>query len=188
MTWIMGDSTVLSDIPLSVAIAAFYGTGTYAVTPAEVEARFPRAKYGWNSIDTTGQNPGLSTRDWETGDKSGSLEQWVIDHNLRAGNKSAVVYCNRSTIPEVRQLTGSQRLGTDYWLWVATLDGTLYNQPGTVACQFKGQGLTGGHWDESLAFSGSLWAPVAPKPPVTLVSVQATARFSDGSVKSVEFP
>lgn len=180
MTWIMGDSITYTDIPTSVAIAATYGTGTYAVSPAAVESRFPHDKYGWNRIDTTGQDPhGCDTRDWETGDKSGSLEQWVIDHNT-PGRQKAVVYCNRSTIPEVRTLTGSQRLGVDYWLWVATLDGTLYEQPGTVACQFKGAAMTGGHWDASMVFTGSFWLPVPPRPVRVLKGVDITAHYSDG--------
>lgn len=193
MTWIMGDSTTLTDIPLSVAVAATYGTGQYAVSAAAVEKRFPHAKYGWNRIDTTGQQPGLcDTRDWETGDKAGSLEQWVIDHNHARGAGTAVVYCNRSTIPEVRTLTRSQVLGRDYWLWVATLDGTVFGPSqyaGVVACQVKGQALTGGHWDMSVVFDGSLWRPVAPpKAPPSLVSASVTFKLSDGTTKELSYP
>lgn len=193
MTWIMGDSTTLTDIPLSVAIAATYATGTYAVPAAEVEMRFPHARYGWNRIDANGTQPGLcDTRDWETGDKSGSLEQWVIDHNHARGPGTAVVYCNRSTIPEVRTLTGKQILGQDYFLWVATLDGTVFGPaqyPGVVACQVKGQALTGGHWDMSVVFDGSLWRPTAPpKAPPSLVSASVTFRLSDGTTKELGYP
>lgn len=192
MTWIMGDSTTLADIPTSVAIAAFYGTGQYAVRSPEVDARFPHHKYGWNAIDTTGQNPACDTRDWETGDKSGSLEQWVIDHNHARGPGTAVVYCNRSTIAEVRVLTKSQVLGRDYFLWVATLDGTLFGPaqyPHVIACQTKGQGLTGGHWDMSVVFDGSLWLPTAPpKAPPSLVSASVTLTLSDHTTKELTYP
>lgn len=182
MTRIAGDSTTYTDIPLTVQVACTYGTGTYATTEAQVEARFPRAKYGWCRIDVNGSAPHLSARDWETGDKARSLEQWVIDHNKATGKKDAVVYCNRSTIPEVRQKTGSQILGTDYFLWVATLDGTVYTGPGVIACQVKGANLTGGHWDESLVFDASMWLPVPPvppkpKPPV-VSKAQATAALA----------
>jgi hypothetical protein len=173
MTRIAGDSTTYTDIPLTVQVAMTYATGSYAVAEAAVEARFPRAKYGWARIDTTGAGAAVaSVRDWETGDKAGSLEQWVIDHNKASGRKDAVVYCNRSTVPEVRVKTGSQVLGQDYFLFVASLDGTVVTGPGIVACQVKGANLTGGHWDESLVFSTALWlpvtppAPVPPKPPV----------------------
>lgn len=180
MTRIAGDSTTLANIPLTVQVACTYGTGTYAVHPQQVEARFPRARYGWNRIDVNGSDPTCSSRDWETGDKSGSLEQWVIDHNKATGKKDAVVYCNRSTIPEVRQKTGSQVLGVDYFLWVATLDGTVYTGPGVIACQVKGANLTGGHWDESLVFDASMWLPVAPPPPKPLPvsKAQATAALA----------
>jgi hypothetical protein len=177
---IMGDSvSPLTAIPAEmVQIAAFYLTGGFAVTEAQIQGRFPRQRYGWCGIDPTGGMPAAQARDWETGDKSGSLEQWVIAHNKASGRKDAVVYCNRATIPEVRQLTGSQILGQDYYLWVATLDGTLvapgpdhlggppYTYPGVVACQLKGAQLTGGEWDQSLVFDSALWVPVLPPPPV----------------------
>lgn len=167
MTRIMGDSTTLDLIPLTVNIAASYANGAYAVTSDDISARFPPDKYGNVLIDVTGSAPAVQVRDWETGNKGGSLEQWIIDHNKATGKKDAVVYCNRSTIPEVRQLTGSQVLGRDYWLWVATLDGSLLtpdDYPGVVACQDKGPSLTGGHWDSSIVWDSSLWLP-SPGPP-----------------------
>lgn len=192
MTRIMGDSTNLAAIPPTVQIAAVYDDGRLGVeSAAQLEARFPRARYGQVFIDVTGARPAAQVRDWETGDKSGSLEQWVIDHNKASGKRDAVVYCNRSTIPEVRRLTGSQVLGTDYFLWVSTLDGTVvtagadhlgsapYSYPFVVACQVKGAGLTGGDWDESLVYDASLWLPVPPPPkPVLVTRAQAEAALS----------
>ena len=174
MTRTMGDSTSMGAIPLTVNVAAVYDDGHLGVeTPAQLEARFPHSRYGQVFIDVTGANPKAQVRDWENGDKGGSLQQWVIDHNREAGRKDAVVYCNVSTIPEVRQLTGNQVLGTDYFLWVATLDGTLFGPaqyPHVIANQIKGAQLTGGDWDMSLVFDASLWLPVAaPKPPVPAV-------------------
>jgi hypothetical protein len=171
----MGDSTNMAAIPLTVNIAAVYDDGHLGVeTPAQLEARFPHARYGQVFIDVTGANPKAQVRDWETGDKAGSLQQWVIDHNEASGKKDAVVYCNVSTIPEVRQKTGNQILGTDYWLWIATLDGTLFGPaqyPHVIANQIKGASLTGGDWDMSLMFDGTFWLPVAPpKPPVPAVT------------------
>ena len=175
MTRIMGDSTNLDHIPPTVAIAAAYATGHLGVvTQQQMDARFPHDRYGQVSIDVTGAAPWASVRDWETGDKGGSLEEWVAEHNKYTGKKDAVVYCNRSTIAEVRQLTGSQVLGTDYWLWIATLDGSVYGPgqyPGVIACQVKGAQLTGGDWDMSIVFDASFWQPLpAPKPPVPRVT------------------
>jgi hypothetical protein len=154
MTRIMGDSTTFLDIPKSVEIVGVYGDGRIGVvTAAELEAHFPHAQYGWVFFDVNGSRPELQARDWETGDKGGSLEQWVIDHNKSSGKKDAVVYCNRSTIPEVRYLTGSQILGKDYFLFVATLDGSEYTGPGIIACQCDGEKQTGGHWDRSKVYA-----------------------------------
>lgn len=181
MTRIMGDSTNYLAIPTSVQVVAVYDDGRLGVeTPAQIEARFPRAKYGQVFIDVTGARPQAQVRDWETGDKAGSLEQWVIDHNKATGKKDAVVYCNRSTVAEVRQLTGTQVLGKDYWLWVSTLDGTVVTGPGIIGCQVKGAGLTGGDWDQSLVYDGSLWLPVKPPaPPAKAVSKpQVTAALA----------
>lgn len=169
MIRIMGDSTNLDAIPLTVNIACAYTDGHLGVaTQAQLDARFPHARYGQVWIDVTGATPAAQVRDWENGDKGGSLQQWVIDHNKASGKKDAVVYCNVSTIPEVRNLTGSQILGTDYWLWIATLDGRLFGPdkyPHVIANQLLGANLTGGNWDMSLVFDGSFWLPAAPPPP-----------------------
>lgn len=192
MTRVMGDSTNYLAIPTSVQIAAVYDDGQLGVvTTAQLEARFPHARYGQVWIDVLGSKPQAQVRDWETGDKAGSLEQWVIDHNKATQKKDAVVYCNRSTLPEVRQLTGSQVLGKDYWLWVSTLDGTVvtagpdhlgsapYTYPGVIACQLKGAALTGGDWDQSLVYDASLWLPLAPKPVAKAITkAQATAALA----------
>jgi len=61
---------------------------------------------------------------------------------------------------------------------VATLDGTLvapgaehidagpYTYPGVIACQLRGAQMTGGDWDQSLLFDGSLWVPLVPPAPM----------------------
>jgi hypothetical protein len=162
MTRIMGDSVTVRNIPLSVQLAAGYDDGTFDNANA-LAARFPHIPNVL--IDVNGGIPAAAVRDWETGDKSGNLETWVENHNLRTGKHDAVVYCNRSTVTEVRQLTGSQILGQDYWLWVATLDGTLVTpamQPGLVACQDKSEA---GLWDESVVFADWWFAPPTPPPP-----------------------
>jgi hypothetical protein len=166
MTRIMRDSTTPAAIPVAgTQLAAGYVDGSWDDFAA-IQARFPGIAHV--SIDVNGSHPEADVRDWENGDKAGSLEQWVIDHNNHAGHKDARVYCNRSTIPEVRQLTGSQILGKDYWLWVATLDGTkiLPDMFGVSAVQDKGANLTGANYDESIVYDDT-WkssAPPAPSP------------------------
>src|SRR5690349_13494339 len=129
----MGDSTNILDIPKHVDIVAGYINGHQGpVTPAFMEAHFPHDRYGHVLIDTTGARPDVQVRDWETGDKGGSLERWVIDHNRSSGVKDAVIYSNRSTVPEVRRLTASQILNKDYFLWIATGDGTIVKGTGII--------------------------------------------------------
>lgn len=171
MTTLMYDSIRVAGLPSSALIVAGYLDGTYA-NWAELTAKFP----GVPKVagDVNGSTPGAEFRDWETGDKGGNLEQWVIAHNVlnKNGAKDAVIYCNRSTIPEVRQLTGSQVLGKDYFLWIATGDNTLYGPstlPGIVACQY----LWTASYDVSVVWptAGVWWtggavtpAKPAPKP------------------------
>jgi hypothetical protein len=169
LTRIMGDSVEFGVVPKSVDIVAVYANGHFGVvSPAELEAQYPHSRYGHVFIDVDGSRPDAQVRDWENGDKGGSLEAWVIEHNLIAGRKDAVVYCNRSTIPEVRRLSACQVLGRDYYLWVATLDGEEVTGPGIVACQKDGADQTGADWDRSLVYDNAFWratgSPHRPKP------------------------
>lgn len=158
-TQIMRDSTEASEIPIEgTEIAAGYLDGSFQ-TWAALAARFPNIPRV--AVDVNGSAPGAQVRDWETGDKAGSLEQWVIQHNALSSAKDAVVYCNRSTIAEVRQLTGSQVLGVDYFLWIATLDGSVFGPsdlPGVIACQDKGSAQVGANFDESIVWpTAAVW-------------------------------
>jgi hypothetical protein len=162
---VCGDSTTLADIPLHVDIAMVYATGHLGVVSvADLEARFPHHRYGHAWVDVDGTMPHVGIRDWENGDKSGSLSDWVGAHNDHAGERNAVVYSNVSTIPEVRDLTGKHILGRDYYLFVATLDGIAYRAPGVIACQRDGTEQTRGHWDRSFVYDHRFWQPVKHKP------------------------
>jgi hypothetical protein len=157
MTLIMRDSVRAADIPLAgTDIVCGYSDGTYADARA-LASRFPGIPR--LLIDVNGYNVKADVRDWETGDKAGNLAGWVREHNAVAGQRNAIIYCNRSTIPEVRALTGAYVLGVDYWLWIATLDGTIFGPsqyPHIVACQNKGSNQTHANYDESI-----VW-PTAP--------------------------
>jgi hypothetical protein len=169
MSRVMGDSTTMSDIPKSVQIVGVYVDGHFGVvTQTALEIAFPHSKYGHCIIDVNGSRPDADARDWETGDKTGDLEQWVIQHNKHTGKKDAVIYCNRSTIPEVRRLTKSQILNKDYFLWIATLDGTPYTGFGVMGCQRDGERQTGGHWDRSIIYDDRFWKASAPPAPMPM--------------------
>lgn len=167
---IMGDSVDITKVPKTVDIVATYADGHLGVIIEQLlEELFPPERYFHVLIDVNGSRPDVHVRDWETGDKGGDLRQWVIDHNCLTGKKDAVVYCNQSTIAEVRRLTGDQILGKDYFLWVATLDGSVFRGPGVIACQNRGARQNGANFDTSQVFDDTFWvnphAVVPPPPP-----------------------
>jgi hypothetical protein len=160
---VMRDSTTAADIPLQgTGIVAGYGNGAYKWSPADW-ARFPHVPHA--VIDVIGSDwQACSVLDVETGDaKPQAATAWVkARNNYRA--KSATVYCNRSTIEAVDAACE----GESVMYWVATLDGTIVQgkTPGgnpIVACQYKGQAQTGGHYDESLVFDAA-WHPAEERP------------------------
>jgi hypothetical protein len=166
----MGDSVDITEVPKTVDIVATYADGHLGVIIEQLlEELFPPDRYFHVLIDVNGSRPDVQVRDWETGDKGGDLRRWVIDHNNCSGKKDAVVYCNVSTIPEVRRLTGDQILGKDYFLWVATLDGSIFRGPGVIACQNRGARQNGANFDTSEVFDDRFWvnpsSPVTPPPP-----------------------
>jgi hypothetical protein len=166
MTRTMGDSTDVNVIPKSVDIVATYVDGHMGVVNEQLmKELFPSDRYFHVLIDVNGSRPDAQVRDWENGDKAGSLEQWVIDHNTHSGKKDAVVYCNESTIAEVRRLTGSQILGKDYFLWVATLDGSIFRGFGVIACQNRGANQNGANFDTSMVFDDTFWQLANAGPP-----------------------
>lgn len=155
----MRDAITATAIPIAgTDIACGYINGFFNTWNA-VLARFPTIPKV--AIDVNGSAPGAQVRDWETGDKGGNLEDWVISHNQLSGAQDAVVYCNRATIAEVRQLTGSQVLGVNYYLWIATLDGTIFGPDqlaGVIACQFTTVNGANGQYDESKVWpNANIW-------------------------------
>lgn len=158
MTRTMGDSSTFGDVPRDFDIVAVYIDGSFGVPgDGQLERLYPHDKFGHCWIDVNGTHPEADVRDWETGDKSGSLEQWIVNHNKIHGKNNAVIYCNRATIPEVRRMTGNQILGQQYFLFIATLDGTQYKAHGVIACQDKGAQQTGGHYDHSVVYDNRFW-------------------------------
>lgn len=165
----MRDSVTPNAIPIAgTQIACGYDDGTFDDVAA-LAARFPHIPRVL--VDVNGSNFRANVRDWEPGDEEGDLETWVGNHNEFTGVSDAVVYCSRGTISSVRDLTGKYILNKDYFLWVATLDGTIVtpsDQLGLLACQDKGSQQVHANYDESIVWTT---APVAwtgyvhPQPP-----------------------
>lgn len=153
----MFDSVNIFTIPKPLparAIVAYYCDGPRAVaTRAQVQEQFPGTRL--NPIDVNGTRASIArTADCETEDITPEmLEQWLTDfkntnpdyeHGARG-----VVYCDRFSIPAVRIGTGRWVLGKDYYLWVATGDGSIYQGPGVIACQ----NIWRPGYDRSIVFS-----------------------------------
>lgn len=156
-TRIMVDSVELSgmrDVPCD--IVAFY---TDLVSTAEAAAMYPGKRY--NPIDRRGNTPQISrTLDVEPGCfwPANGCESYITEWNARNpayhNGGRLVIYCSRGTIGEVRTGTGKYVHGKDYFLWVATGDGSLYTGPGVVACQ----NIWSRTYDSSVVYS-SAWMP-----------------------------
>lgn len=104
--------------------------------------------------------PGAHVADCEKGDLGpAGAARWAAGEH-RAG-RTGTVYCNRSNKPAIINIAGGTyglRLGTDYHLGVATLDGTfadvdgtdLRHQPGVVYIQYLGAAAAGIDADASV--------------------------------------
>lgn len=176
---LMGDSTTAADIPpAELDAVAGYGDGLYEWS-SEDWARFgPRIVPVSIVVDRRDQGDVL---DVETGAAAPTdTPLWVAAYN-RPARPRPTVYVNRVNWPHAVTALGDNGLDPRQvdW-WVSTLDGTLdawYGSPGAhpptglqlVAVQWKGEALTGGHWDESIIVDPS-WiglpvaAPYVPAP------------------------
>jgi hypothetical protein len=173
----MFDGVTLGNIPATgCQMVAYYINGKYAVkSVAEVEARFPVKTHSLVPIDVLGTRANFArVADVESGDiQASDLEAWITEWNAtnpayHTGGRP-VPYCDRSTIPDVRIGTGKYVLGRDYYLWVSTLDNSLFPDGGSeilngetyttrevVACQYK---TVDNLYDVSSVYSDQ-WLPI----------------------------
>ncbi|OLE23438.1 MAG: hypothetical protein AUG49_16005 [Catenulispora sp. 13_1_20CM_3_70_7] len=146
---ILRDSTNPFDIPLDgLDAVAGYGDGPFAWSSAGW------ARFGAHivplSIVVSAAHAG-DVLDVERFDATPAEAPGWADRFRRPGRRRPTIYCNRATIGAVRQAMA----GRPFDWWAATLDGTLNGTDGAVAVQWKGQNLTGGHYDESLILDPS---------------------------------
>jgi hypothetical protein len=148
-SWLGYDSTTVPGIPRGAQFIFPYRNGRYAWTEQQAD-QFTHAGRAW--IDVIGNAARTShVLDVETGDATPQqAPAWIRErHALGA---QATVYCNRSTLPVVQQ----QCHGLDFWVWLATLDGTVCYEsvPGTggrlAAVQGWGAAAAGFHADVSV--------------------------------------
>ena len=178
MNRIMYDSDRYLKIPLTGSqMIAYYLNGEGAVPSVEaVEKRFPGQTLV--PVDALGDRASYGrVADVETGDISPiHAAGWISNFNAtnpayKSGGRP-VIYCNRSNIPAVREGTGKFVLGRDYYLWVATLDGSKFTTddlikldtgPFTgsmpvIACQTESVDTGEYHYDRSVVYSAQ-WIP-----------------------------
>lgn len=129
------------------------------VSQSATEAMYPGKRY--NPIDRRGLYPHLSRSldveegcVWPPSKCESYIQAWNATNPAYKGGGRLVIYCNRSTISQVRTGTGRYVLGKDYYLWVATGDGSLYTGPGVIACQ----NIWSRTYDSSEVYS-SAWMP-----------------------------
>lgn len=145
----MYDSTTPQVIPADAEMVAGYVNGEFAWHPQDWD-RFPHAVKVHITIMAVNE---AGVLDIETGDATPEQAPGWVWARLSAGLKRPTLYVNRSNAQEVIDLckTAGLKPGTDYWLWLATLDGTATTDlPGVVAIQDKGAGALGFNADSSI--------------------------------------
>lgn len=149
--YIARDSVDPFAIPLTgLSVVMGYGDGTVSQWSSDGWARFQPPIVVLSIVVNYLDNGDIL--DVETGDANpAQVPSWRNNFN-RLNRRRPSVYCNRLTWSQVFSLVGNT---VDYW--IATLDGTTdveaYRPSGCttlVAVQYKGSGLTGGNYDESV--------------------------------------
>lgn len=170
---------IARDFPAAQMVAG-YLDGTYAWSAAEW-ALFPRAAHV-TIVVSANANAG-DVLDVEAGDATPAQTGAWVSMRKQAGLYRPSIYCSLNVVPEVRIGTGQWRLGIDYDLWVADWDGTT-QVPYPLAAAKQDRSTPG--YDVSAVFDDG-WphrsAPVPPRP--ALVSAVVTAKYADGSTRTV---
>ena len=176
---------IARDFPAAQMIAG-YLDGKYAWTQEEWRL-FPAAQHV-TIVVSADANAG-DVLDVEPGNATASQVFGWVKMRRAAGLYRPTIYCSLSVVPAIRQATGAFILGRDYDLWVADWDGTTQpDYPLAVAKQYRN---TAGY-DVSAVFDDG-WPhraapPSSPPPPAkpSILSLVATAHYSDGTAKTVQ--
>jgi hypothetical protein len=157
MTRIMFDSTTPDQIPADAKMVAGYVNGSYFWKGIDWR-RFPNAIQV--HITVSAVNTG-GVLDVESGDATPDQAPGWIKARLAAGLARPAVYVNRSNLDAVIAACTAEGLvaGHHYWIWLATLDGTVPAEfPGLIAVQDKSAAILGYNADSSVVFDDT-WHP-----------------------------
>lgn len=153
----MYDSTTPAAIPENAEMVAGYLNGDFTWTREEW-ARFKNAvKVG---IVISAINEG-HVLDVETGDATPQQAPGWVKARRAAGHTRPTVYVNRSNAHAVIDACAKEGLepGKQFWLWLATLDGTdTTDLPAVVAIQDKDAKALGFNADSSVVLDPT-WHP-----------------------------
>ena len=172
-------AAIARDFPAAQMVAG-YLDGQFAWSAAEW-ALFPRAQHV-TIVVSANANAG-DVLDVESGDATPQQTGAWVAMRRQAGLWRPSIYCSLNVVPDVRAGTGQWRLGIDYDLWVADWDGTTVVPYPLAAAK---QDRNAGSYDVSAVLDDG-WPhrsfPVPPRP--ALVSVTVTAKYADGSARTV---
>lgn len=153
----MYDSTTPQIIPADAEMVAGYVNGEFAWQPADWD-RFPHAVKVHITIMAVNE---AGVLDVETGDVIPAQAPGWVKARRQSGLARPTLYVNRSDAQQVIDACTADGLkaGVDYWLWLATLDGTATTDlPGVVAIQNKGATALGFNADSSVVLDPT-WHP-----------------------------
>ena len=150
----MYDSTTPAAIPNSAEMVAGYINGDFTWTKEEWASFKGAAKV---QISVKAVNEG-HVLDIETGDATPDEAPGWIKARRQAGHERPTLYVNRSNAQGVIDACKKEGLqpGHEFWLWLATLDGTVTTGlPAVVAIQDKSASMLGFNADSSVVFDSS---------------------------------
>ncbi len=143
----MYDSTNIADDPAGADMVAYYIDGAYAVSPASVRAKFPKAVLV--AISAIGTDAGI-VGDVEPGCLTPAMAiEWV--KLRREANADPSIYVNETYgWTPLQAAFKAANVPEPHW-WVADYDGIAVIPAGAVAKQYENPTLTHGHFDLSVA-------------------------------------
>jgi hypothetical protein len=158
---------------MRIRMAMGYDDGPVSQWPAEAWPALKALGVQLVRITVTGLALDADVGDCERGDMDPAQLAIWMQHKLNAGHRFPVGYSDRSNKPAViHEATGQGlKLGHDYGLIVATLDGSFLDlngsdlraQPGVVAIQYLPASRAGGPFDVSLV-TDETWLPEPAQP------------------------
>ncbi|MFF4160636.1 hypothetical protein [Streptomyces sp. NPDC001678] len=147
MTRTMYDAVTPSKIPRDAKMVAGYVDGQFA-NLGEMATRFPHATRVSIAISHKTKAQVLDVEDGAA-DPEGAV-QWCTQTMATTSNKNLTVYCNASTLPEVRAAFHKHGV-TEPNYWVAQFDGVPSIPDGAIAKQYENtsgfdKSVVADHW------------------------------------------